>query len=106
MSHYSCRIYTYRLNQIFSNCTASNDIPLPITHPCLQVSSFYPRLALSPCGTFLAAGSSNGRLVLWDAKRLLTPGATAKEDAVILDAHTAEVSSVDWSHDNVSDMIP
>ena len=97
-----CSIYTYRLNQIF--CASSpNDIPLPVTHPCLQVGSFYPRLALSPCGRFLAAGSSNGRLVLWDAKSLLTPGITTKEAAVVLDAHTAEVSGVDWSYDNVSD---
>ncbi|KAF8330809.1 WD40-repeat-containing domain protein [Cantharellus anzutake] len=94
-------IYSYRLGQLFDASSAPKDIPLPVTHPCLEVDSFYPRLALSPCGAFLAVGSSNGRLVLWDTKSLLSLGINAKEEAVILEAHTAEVSSVDWSQDEL-----
>lgn len=74
--------------------------------PALLSSSFYVRLALSPCGRFLAAGSSglSGSTSIFDvsapsARRIY---GDTRDAGVVLNGHTAEVGAVDWAHDTVS----
>ena len=78
-------------------------LPKVLSHHSLKLDTFYPRLALSPCGGFLAAGSSTGNVLLWDAESVLRP--TAPEAAmtpVVLGGASAETSGVDWGYDSVS----
>jgi denticleless len=63
------------------------------TAPDYAVRSFYVRAAVHPQGHLLAAGSSNGRLYVWDTTRLFStnePLCTLNTDT------TNEVSGVDW----------
>lgn len=67
----------------------------------LVSSSFYVRLALSPCGRFLAAGSSGyaGETSIFDvsppsARSLFEETRAAN---VVLRGHTAEVGGIDWA---------
>ena len=73
--------------------------------PSFLSSSFYIRLSISPCGRYLAAGSSGSgfKTHIWDLKtqqssRLFS---TTKTASVALDGHTAEVGGLDWANDTV-----
>jgi denticleless len=60
------------------------------------VKSFYVKLATSPCGSWLASGSSGGGVYLWDvASRSLN------QRAVELKAAGREIGAVDWGSDSV-----
>lgn len=77
----------------------------PLSNPsALKIDTFYPRLAISPCGGYLASGSSTGNVLVWDTEKVLRPGASEKErEAVVLGgASSAETSGVDWGYDSVS----
>jgi denticleless len=77
-----------------------------LSHHSLKLDTFYPRLALSPCGNFLAAGSSTGNVLLWDTESVLRPGAAeAAKAPIILGGASAETSGVDWGHDSVSHFV-
>lgn len=72
--------------------------PAPLasySHPAFISSSFYLRLSLSPCSRYLASGSVDGSLFLWDTE-------SPTERAVRLVGHTKEVSGVDWAQDVVA----
>jgi WD40 repeat protein len=76
--------------------------PGPLQSSSLRTDSFYPRLVMSPSGAYLAAGSSTGRVLLWDVSALLRIGADVKDrQPVVLGGHAAEVSSADWGFDSV-----
>lgn len=76
--------------------------------PSLLSSSFYVRLSISPCGRYLASGSSgNGFSTnIWDLKTHSSArqvyGET-RECSVALKGNTEEVSGIDWADDTVSD---
>lgn len=70
---------------------------LKLSHPGLFVSSFYVKLAVSPCGSWLASGSSGGGIYLWDVASRSSP----QRQAVELKSAGREVSAVDWANDIV-----
>jgi WD40 repeat protein len=72
-------------------------LPSPVqtfTSPLARYSSFYVRCAVSPDSRYLAAGSSDGGVLLWD-----TEG--NGKDAVRVKGHEREVSGLDWSSEGV-----
>ncbi|GBC05532.1 hypothetical protein RclHR1_06280005 [Rhizophagus clarus] len=67
----------------------------PIGHFTSQpyrCSSFYIRLACSPDGRYIASGSSDKSIYIWEVD---FPGA----EPVVLKAHENEVTSLSWSND-------
>ncbi|KAF9221937.1 WD40 repeat-like protein [Gyrodon lividus] len=94
--------------------TYSSPMLMPLqtdTHPNLR-TSFYVRLASSPCGRWLASGCSgnNGSLFLFDvsnAARLSAlphakGSAQSLSAAVELRGQIGEIGAVDWAHDMVA----
>lgn len=69
------------------------------THPQMQTNSFYARAALSPCGQWLASGSTaDGRVFLFDvggSSAARWAGAVAR--AVVLRGQKGEVGALDWA---------
>ncbi|GAA5820531.1 hypothetical protein JCM11251_003034 [Rhodosporidiobolus azoricus] len=79
-------------SSIYSFSPLNLTLPTPLqayTHPLARYSSFYVRCAVSPCSRYLAAGSSDGSVLVWD-----TEGNGA--DAVRVKGHEREVSGLDW----------
>ncbi|KAG8905783.1 hypothetical protein FRB99_008262 [Tulasnella sp. 403] len=74
-------------------------LPEPLSDPHLKVSSFYVRVAVSPCGQWLACGSSGGQVLVWSL------GADFGSRTVILnpggDNAGRETGAVDWASDGV-----
>jgi len=66
-------------------------------NPDFRVDSFYVKSAISPCGLFLASGSSNGDVFVWDVSSSTFP-------PYRLQAHTKEVAGVSWSNINHSEL--
>jgi denticleless len=89
--------------------------PVEYYHDQLR-SSFWMRLAFSPCGRYLAGGSASGGVMTWDTSLRGTrssAGILKEIRATRLglgpSAYTArerEVSAVDWGHDMVSRPFP
>ncbi|GAA6028433.1 hypothetical protein JCM8097_007027 [Rhodosporidiobolus ruineniae] len=73
------------------NLTLPSPVRTFLPPPSSKFSSFYVRCAVSPCSRYLAAGSSDGGLVMWD-----TEGSGTSEEAVVVRGHEREVSGVDW----------
>lgn len=70
---------------------------MALKHSNLFVKSFYVKIATSPCGKWLASGSSGGGVYIWDvAARSYGP-----RIAVELQASRQEIGAVDWSSDMV-----
>ncbi|KAF8592522.1 WD40 repeat-like protein [Ramaria rubella] len=69
-----------------------------LTHPGLLVNSFYVKLAASPCGSWLASGSSGGGVYLWDVANR----STRPEAAVELKPMGREIGAVDWTRDSLA----
>ncbi|GAA5948118.1 hypothetical protein JCM3765_007118 [Sporobolomyces pararoseus] len=79
--------------------------PLNLTHPAplrtfvpplptLSAASFYVRCAVSPNSRYLASGSADGSVYLWDTEGNGT-------DAVRVRGHEREVSGLDWTHNGL-----
>lgn len=82
----------------FDPTNLTHSAPLTTFHsPLARYSSFYIRCAVSPCSRFLASGSSDGSVFVWD-----TEGNGGPEEVVRLVGHEAEVSGLDWAHESVS----
>ncbi|CAG8508472.1 13774_t:CDS:1 [Funneliformis caledonium] len=62
------------------------------TSPNYRCSSFYVRLACSPDGRYIASGSSDKSIYIWEVD-------FPSGDPVILRAHENEVTSLNWSKD-------
>lgn len=81
----------------FDPTNLTHSAPLTTFHtPLARYSSFYIRCAVSPCSRFLASGSSDGSVFVWD-----TEGRGGPEEVVRLVGHEAEVSGLDWAHESV-----
>ena len=87
--------------------------PVQYYHPQLR-SSFWMRLSFSPCGRYLASGSSAGGVMTWDteakgvsstAGRGIVREVKASRLELGNSAYTMcrerEVTAVDWGHDMV-----
>jgi denticleless len=81
------------------------------THPDLQTNSFYVRLATSPCGRWLASGSTSraGSLFLFDisnAGRVTASYGVGDGEpispAIRLRGQSGEIGAVDWATDMVA----
>ncbi|KAG9027705.1 hypothetical protein FRB95_007437 [Tulasnella sp. JGI-2019a] len=67
----------------------------PFSDPRLRASGFYIRVAVSPCGNWLASGSSGGDAFLWEIERV---GQTTRAPPVVLKGvqGSVETTCVDW----------
>ncbi|GAA6000019.1 hypothetical protein JCM10207_006015 [Rhodosporidiobolus poonsookiae] len=85
-------------SQIYAFDPLNLTLPTPLTtfsSPHAHYSSFYVRCAVSPCSRYLASGSSDGGVLLWD-----TEG--SGKDAVRVVGHEREVSGLDWAADSLT----
>ncbi|KAJ1954881.1 hypothetical protein EC988_002193 [Linderina pennispora] len=64
-----------------------------LTAPEFICDSFNISTAVSPCGQYLAAGSTNGSVVVWELDRY---GFNSSKRRVVLQGHTKEASCVAW----------
>ncbi|OSC98732.1 WD40 repeat-like protein [Trametes coccinea BRFM310] len=75
--------------------------PHAFFHPRMKTTSFYVRMATSPCGRWLAAGGiAEGRAYLYDiaaAGRARDAGRGWWGSGVELRGHTGEVGAMDWA---------
>ncbi|EGO01673.1 hypothetical protein SERLA73DRAFT_49690 [Serpula lacrymans var. lacrymans S7.3] len=81
-------------------------------HPNMRISSFYVQVAVSPCGRWLASGSSDkdGSMFLFDvsnASRTFVSPSTRSAPAwlpngVQLQGQKGEISAVDWAEDMIA----
>jgi len=58
----------------------------------MNTSTFYARLACSPCGTFGAVGATDGSIFLFD----LTNQRHDSQAAIRLSGHAKEIGGIDW----------
>ncbi|KZS97548.1 WD40 repeat-like protein [Sistotremastrum niveocremeum HHB9708] len=70
-----------------------HDEATTFSHPDMCTSSFYPRIAGSPCGNWLASGSSDGNLYLFDVGSRQSPTPAG----IKLQGHTGEICGLDWA---------
>ena len=59
------------------------------THTDLDTNSFYVKISISPCGQYVASGSRDSNVYIWDTFCPLAP--------VRCIGHRAESTAVDWS---------
>lgn len=102
-------IYTYPvLSLSLSDSSSSSSLSffapaLPVlSHPNLKTASFYVRLAVSPCGRYLASGSTSGEVYTW-AVDDHQGGSMEPPLPVELIGHEKgkEVGSLDWGYNMV-----
>jgi denticleless len=75
-------------------------LPNTLTHPEMQTNSFYVQNSISPCGRWLASGStgSYGDLYLFDVSNVARMGSSGEgEKAVRLGGQQGEIGAVDWA---------
>ncbi|KAL1740215.1 WD40-repeat-containing domain protein [Schizophyllum fasciatum] len=90
------RIHTYSANTL-------DPLPFSCAHDRMQTNNFYLGLDLSPCGRWLASGSTGGqgRAFLYDVanagrpRRVLTAG-------VELKGQSGDVGAVSWARDSLA----
>ncbi|KAI0036069.1 WD40-repeat-containing domain protein [Vararia minispora EC-137] len=67
-------------------------------HPSMTTNSFYARLAISPCGRWLATGSTSGAAFVFDVSQVsILRRVGPKMDGVRLHAQVGEVTAVSWA---------
>lgn len=71
--------------------------PTPLSDPRMRVGSFHVRASISPCGEYLASGSTGGQVFVWSLR-------DPTQVAVVLQATgdefaERETASVDWAAD-------
>lgn len=81
-----------------------------LSAPTYSSLSFYMRLSISPCGHYLASGSSGHGFGthIWDVSKMgsnqnRTLWSQTNSPSAVLWGNTAEVNSLDWADDGVSD---
>jgi len=63
--------------------------PTRLSCPTYRCASFYVKLDTSPCGRYVASGSTDGGVYIWDLEEMSHP-------PLILDWHALEVTAVAW----------
>ncbi|KAI0080718.1 WD40 repeat-like protein [Panus rudis PR-1116 ss-1] len=78
--------------------------PYAYTHPNMRTNSFYVRVALSPCGRWLASGGAdNGSVYLFDVSNAgRVEFASSQGPGVQLKGQVGEVGAVDWADGTVA----
>ena len=102
--------------RIHSHAIAHPALALPTfyTHPNLTASSFYLKLAVSPCEGYLACGTTGGRFAMWgierdflarwdEARSVAVDGVQGVESG--FGGHTRQVGAIDWAADQVSSRV-
>ncbi|KAG8979271.1 hypothetical protein FRB90_008148, partial [Tulasnella sp. 427] len=95
------RIHRYSALTLAPPTPLSSSTAEPFTDPRLRVSSFYVRTSVSPCGQWLASGSSGGQVFLWS----LDGASSCDRASAVLDAKwngeadVKESAAVDWACD-------
>jgi denticleless len=88
------RVHTYGSSQLTPQINV-------YTHENMQINSFYVRLALSPCGRWLASGSTGtGSAFLYDVGDAIRPSmcdVTSASLGVELKGQRGEVGAIDWA---------
>ncbi len=106
---------TTTTRRIHAHSITNPDVSMPISysHPNLRASTFYVKLAISPCERYLASGSSNGGVFTWNIGETTRnhivvgqDGEPVQEDEVTgvemaWNGHSREVGAVDWGYDQV-----
>jgi denticleless len=98
--------------RIHSHSIQSPQLALPTfyTHKNLTTSSFYLKLAVSPCENYLACGTSNGRFAMWGIQRDFLGRWDAEKGEAVgavegvecgFGGHTRQVGAIDWAADQV-----
>ncbi|GHJ85909.1 hypothetical protein NliqN6_2311 [Naganishia liquefaciens] len=99
--------------RIHSHAIASPRLALPTfyTHPNMTTSSFYLKLAVSPCEGYLACGTTAGRFAMWGIERDFlgrwdAPGGEAVNAVQGVECgfggHTRQVGAIDWAADQIA----
>ncbi|KAF8528884.1 WD40-repeat-containing domain protein, partial [Hysterangium stoloniferum] len=89
----SC-VHTYSLPLTAPNSAVTGKL----SHPGLFVKSFYVKVALNPCGEWLATGSSSGGVYLWD----VASRGTGARQAVELKPTGKEIGALDWTDSSLA----
>lgn len=78
-------------------------LPTTYSHPNLRVSSFYVKLAISPCKTAIASGSTSGSTFIWDITQSTSLPRKKQVMGIELgwNKHQREVGAIDWAHDQL-----
>ncbi|GFS48183.1 denticleless protein homolog [Nephila pilipes] len=79
----------------FNMHSYSNEI---IMYPGFRCNSYYVKLAISPDDQYLLCGSSSNKAYIWKTSK---PGLPIFQ----LPGHSAEVTSVTWSHNYITKMV-
>ena len=109
------KVHVVRPAALLSGCSGTDEAVQPVrySHPELR-SSFWMGLSFSPCGRYLASGSSRGGVMTWDTQLQSAKGynVAGMRDVVATkiglgDAaqgweREREVNAVDWGYDMVS----
>lgn len=90
------RIHTYTLPSLTTQTTS-------YTHENMQTNSFYVGLAMSPCGRWLASGSTGtkGSNFLFDVSNAARP-CSPSPNGVELRGQLGEVGALDWADNAVA----
>lgn len=97
------RIHRYSALTLAPPTPLSSAMVEPLTDPRFRVSSFYIRTSISPCGRWLASGSSGGQVFLWS----LDSASPCNKASAVLDAKwngegdVNESGAVDWASDGM-----
>lgn len=96
------RIHRYSALTLAPPTPLSSSMAEPLTDPRFRVSSFYIRTSISPCGQWLASGSSGGQVFLWS----LDSASPCDRASAVLDAKwngedVKESAAVDWACDGM-----
>jgi denticleless len=79
------------------------------SHPRMATNSFYVRIGISPCGRWLASGSTGGSAYLFDISQSQYPrraghavNNTRRWEGIQLPGQRGEVGALDWGYETLA----
>ena len=75
------------------------------SHPGMVTNSFYVRIGVSPCGRWLASGSTSGSAYLFDISQSSYRGqlkSTPQWEGIQLPGQHGEVGALDWGYETLA----